>query len=118
MTTGALVQGVLELASELMKGPICILLNTILMTSHDIMKKNEFGYAFANSSSQTCKIWTLKNDWEALLIYNRDHQNAKQVFNAMILWHKTQNKKMIRYLNTKKWRELYGSWKTKQEMGK
>ena len=45
MTTGALVQGVPELASELMKGPMCILFNTIPMTSDDIMRKNEFGYA-------------------------------------------------------------------------
>ena len=28
-----------------------------------------------------------------------DYQNAKQIFNAMILQHKTQNKNMIRYLN-------------------
>ena len=77
MTTGALVQVVPELASELMKGPMCILFNTIPMTSDDIMRKNEFGYAFANSSSLTCKIWALKNDWEAFLIHDPDHQNAK-----------------------------------------
>ena len=71
----------------------------MFMNLHDRMKKNEFEYAFANSSSLACKIWVLANDWEALLIHGPDHGNVKQVFNAMILWHKAQNKKMIRYLN-------------------
>ena len=69
------------------------------MTLHDRMKKNEFGYAFVNSSSLACKIWALENDWEALLVCNSDHRNSKQVFNAMILWRKTQRKKMMCYLN-------------------
>ena len=58
------------------------------MALHDRMKKNEFGYALANSSSLTCKIWALANDWEALPIHDRDHRNAKQVLNGMILWQK------------------------------
>ena len=45
-----------ELSSKLMKGPMCILFKTIFMTSYDKMKKNEFGYTFANSSRFTCKI--------------------------------------------------------------
>ena len=69
------------------------------MTLHDRIKKNEFGNAFVDSPSLACKIWALKNDWEALLICNPDHRNAKQVFNEMILWRKTQSKKMMRYLN-------------------
>ena len=65
-------------------------------------------------------MWTLANDWEAVLISNPDHENAKQALNAMILWHKTQSKKMIRlFLNAFDFlRELYGRWKIKQEMGK
>ena len=65
-----------EPASELMKDPMCILFNTIFMTLHYRIKKNEFGYAFVNSSILTHKIWALANDWEALLIHNPDHQNA------------------------------------------
>ena len=41
----------------------------------------------------------MKNDWEPLLIWNPDYRNAKQVFNAIILWHKPRSKKMMRYLN-------------------
>ena len=41
----------------------------------------------------------MKNDWEPLLIWNPDYRNEKQVFNAIILWHKTRSKKMMRYLN-------------------
>ena len=44
--------------------------------------------------SLACKIWALANDWEGLLIPDPDHQNTKQVLNAMILWHKTQNRKI------------------------
>ena len=76
-----------------------ILFNTIFMTLHGRMKKNEFGYAFANSSNFACKILTLENNWEAVLINNPDHQNAKQILNAIILWHKIKNKKMMCYLN-------------------
>ena len=43
------------------------------MTLHDRMKKNEFGYGFANSPSLACKIWALANDREALLIHDPDH---------------------------------------------
>ena len=85
---------------------MCILLNTIFMAFHDRMKNNEFGYTFANFFSLACKIWALANDWEGLLIPDPDHQNAKQVLNAMILWHKTQNRK-ISYMDvgrqSKKW---------------
>ena len=84
------------------------------MTFHDRMKKNELGYAFANSSSLFCKIWALANDWEALLIHDPDHRSKKQVRNAPILWHKTQNKKITRFLK----KQNFGHWKTKQEMGK
>ena len=52
----------LKLASELMKGPMCTLLNTIFMTLHDRIKKNEFGYAVADSARLACKIWALAND--------------------------------------------------------
>ena len=55
------------------------------MTLHGRMKKNEFGYGFVHSLSLACKIWALKCDWEALLICNLDHRNAKQDFNVMIL---------------------------------
>ena len=74
----------------------CILFSRTL---HGRMKKNEFGYTFVDTPSLACKIWALENDWEALLICNSDHRNAKQGFNAMILWHKTQSKKMMYYLN-------------------
>ena len=63
------------------------------------MKKNEFRYGFVDSPSLAFKIWAVENDWEALPIRNADHQNTKQVFNAMISWRKTQSKKMMRYLN-------------------
>ena len=89
----------LELASELMKGPMCILFNTIFMTLHNRMKKNEFGYAVADSARLATKIWALRNDLEALLICDPYHRNAEQVFNAIILWRETQNKMMMRYLN-------------------
>ena len=52
-------------------------------------------YVFIDSASLACKIWAWENDWEALLIYNPDHRNA----NAIILWRKTQSKKMMHYLN-------------------
>lgn len=65
---------------------------------HNTVKKSEFGHAFANSPSLTCKTWGLANDWEALLIPDPDHGNANSVFNA-ILWRKTQNKKMMCYLS-------------------
>ena len=71
----------------------------MFMNLHDITKKNEFGYAVANSSNLACKISALATDWEALIIYDPDHRNAKQVLNAMILWHKTQNKKIMCYRN-------------------
>ena len=45
-----------ELTSELIKGPMCILFDTIFMTLHDRMRKNEFRFAFANSSSLACRI--------------------------------------------------------------
>ena len=51
-----------ELASELMKGSISILLNTIFTVFHDRIKNNEFGYTFANFFSFACKIWALAND--------------------------------------------------------
>ena len=87
------------------------------MTLHDRMKKNEFGYVFANSASLACKIWALVNDWEASLIHNPDHQNAKQVLNAVTLFHKTEkSKKIMRYLNKQNFRVRH--LKTKQEMGK
>ena len=78
---------------------MCILSNTIFMTLHNRMKKNEFGYAVADSARLTTKIWALGNDLEALLICDPDHRNAEQVFNAIILWRETQNKMMMRYLN-------------------
>ena len=87
-----------ELASELMKGPLCILFNTIFMTLHDKMKKNKFRYAVADSPSLAFKIWALANDWETLLIRDTDHRNTKQVLSAMIFWRETQNK-MMRYLS-------------------
>ena len=43
---------------------MCILFNTMFMTLPDRMKKSEFGYVFANSSSLAWKIWALVNDWE------------------------------------------------------
>ena len=57
---------------------------TIFMALQDTMKKNKFGYAFVDSVSLSCKIWALWNDWEALLIHNPDHKDAKQVLNEMI----------------------------------
>ena len=57
---------------------------TIFMALQDTMKKNEFGYAFNDSVSLSCKIWTLENDLKALLICNTDHKDANQVLNAMI----------------------------------
>ena len=87
---------------------MCILFNTIFMTLHDRMKKNEFGYVFANSASLACKIWALVNDWEASLIHNPDHQNAKQVLNAVTLFHKTEkSKKIMCYLNKQNFRVSY-----------
>ena len=54
------------------------------MALQDTMKKNEFGYAFNDSVSLSCKLWTLDNDLKALLICNTDHKDANQVLNAMI----------------------------------
>ena len=62
-------------------------------------QKEEFGYGFVNSFSLACKIKGLENEWEDELVCNLDHRNAKQVFNAIILWRKTQSKKMMCYLN-------------------
>ena len=45
----------------------------------------QFRYAVADSKTLTCKIWRLANNWEALLIRDPDHQNKKQVINAMML---------------------------------
>ena len=69
------------------------------MTLHDRMKKNEFGYAIGNSSILPCKTWALANNWETLLSRNPILRNAKQVLNAVMFWHKTQTKKVVRYLN-------------------
>ena len=77
----------------------CILFNTIFTTLHDRRKKNEVGDPFVDSPSLACKIWSLENNWEALLICNLEHWNAKQVFNTMTLWYKTQSKKMRHSLN-------------------
>ena len=44
-----------EFASELIKGAICTLFNTIFMALHDRIMKNEFGYVFTNSSILACK---------------------------------------------------------------
>ena len=69
------------------------------MILYDRMKKNEFGYAVTDSPRLSCKILALENDWEASLIRDPDHQNAKQTLNEMVLWCKTQSKKMMRYVN-------------------
>ena len=44
-----------ELPSELMKGAICVLLNTVFTTLHDRIRKNEFGYVLTNSPILACK---------------------------------------------------------------
>ena len=101
-----------------MKGAVCILFNTTFMTLHDRIKKNDFGYAFANSSSIVCKIWALTSDWEGLLVQNPDHRNEKQVLNAMIFWYKRKEDDDTLSKQAKLLRELCGPWKTKQKMGK
>ena len=68
----------------------CILFNTIFITLHDRMRR--MGLVCIH---WFCQSWETENDWEALLIYNPDHRNA----NAIILWRKTQSKKMMHYLN-------------------
>ena len=88
------------------------------MTLYGRMKKNEYGYTFVDSPSLACKIWTLQNDWEGLLICNPDHRNAKQVFNAMILRRKTQRKKMMPYLNKQNFTVSCMDVGRQQEMGK
>ena len=51
-----------ERASESMYGPMCILFNMILMTLHDRMEKNEFGYTFAKTKllRELCRRWKTK----------------------------------------------------------
>ena len=53
----------------------------------------------------------------ALLIHDPDHQNAKQVLSVLI-WHKTKQEDDALSKQAKLLRELYGPWKTKQEIGK
>lgn len=60
-----------------MNGAMCILFKTISMTLHDGMKKNEFGYAVADSPWLAWKMWALANDLETLLIFDPDHLNTK-----------------------------------------
>ena len=55
------------------------------MNLHNRIKENEFKYTVADSQTLACKIWGLANNWEALLIRDHDHQNKKQVINAMML---------------------------------
>ena len=100
-----------------MKDPMCILFNTIFMTLHDRMRKNEFVYAFANSSSLACKIWGLENDWEALLTHNPDHRNAKPALNDIMAKNTKQEDDALSK-QTKLLRESYGLWETKKEMEK
>ena len=78
----------------------CILFNTILMTLHEQEWVGRWVWRCIRWFSQFYLQNTrLANDWDALQIYNPDHQNAKQVFSTMMLWRKTQSKKMMRYLN-------------------
>ena len=89
----------------------------MFMTLHDRMTKNEFVYAFANSSSLACKIWGLKNDWEALLTHNPDYRNAKPALNDIMAKNTKQEDDPLSK-QTKLLRESYGLWETKKEMGK
>ena len=91
-----------------MKGPVCILFNILFMNLNDRMKKNEFGYEFAILLVFPAKYgyWQMtgKSYYFTILIIKM------QVLNAMILWHKTQNKKKTRYVGRR--------WKTKKQMVK
>ena len=88
-----------EIENEINKGPMCVLYNAIFLTLHDTMKKNEHGYAGTESKALATKIVSLAFDWESLLLREPSYRNAKQVINGMVIWRKTQDKKVIRYLN-------------------
>ena len=68
-----------ELMQGTEKGPMCDLYNVIFMTLHDSMTVNEHEYAITKSKNLACKIWTLANDWEALLFRDACYRNPKQV---------------------------------------
>ena len=88
-----------ELKNIINSGPLCVLYNAIYLTLHDTMSKNEYGYAGTDSKSLGNKIVSLAYDWEALLLREPMFRSAKQVINGMVVWRKTQDRKVIQYLN-------------------
>ena len=54
------------------------------------MSLNEHGYATTKSKNLATKIWSLANDWEALLLRDANFRNPKQILMGMNIYRLTQ----------------------------
>ena len=88
-----------DLKSEVKKGPLCELYNAIYLSLFDTITLNGEGYAITNSKKLSCKIWSLANQWEGLLLKSPDYRNPMQVLLGMTIYRLSQSKEIIQYLN-------------------
>ena len=88
-----------DLVEETKRGPIKDLYNIIYMTLYDVLKVNEHGYAITNSKNIGTKIWSMANDWEALILRGSHYRNPKQVLMGINIYGLTRSKQLINYLN-------------------
>ena len=76
---------------------MCELYNAIYLTFNDSIKLSEQGYAITSSSNLGCKIWSLANEWEALLLRRAGYRNPKQVLMGMTVYR--LSKEIAQYLS-------------------
>ena len=89
----------------------CILFNTTFMTLHDRMRKDELGYEFVDFHNLAWKLWALESDLGG--------GGAMQSFQCNdIMAYNTKEEDDVLSKQAEFLCELYGRWKTKQEMGK
>ena len=81
-----------DLKSEVKKGPLCELYNAIHLSLFDTITLNGEGYAITNSKKLSCKIWSLANQWEGLLLKSPDYRNPMQVLLGMTIYRLSQSK--------------------------
>ena len=74
-----------DLKSEVKKGPLCELYNAIYLSLFDTITLNGEGYAITNSKKLSCKICSLANQWEGLLLKSPDYRNPMQVLLGMAI---------------------------------
>ena len=88
-----------ELVEGTKSGPLVDLFYVIYMTLYDVLKISEYGYPITKSKIIGTKIWSLANDWEALIFRNSNFRNPKQVLMGMNIYGLTRSKQLINYLN-------------------